>query len=196
MSKKVPGAACHYQLDQFSGKICKLGKILSDINFTIFPLNRDDNGDYLRRILELYPFFALCFLIPATAFERWILICRPNEAAILLKTQIKFAFYLGISAISLLVPTLFMSEFIGYKASPVDYHMEVYRLESTKVDTGLTGPNGEPVYYLQVEFLYPPIYVRKYDKVCYILFVPIFVALGSKCSNKIRNLLGKMRKRD
>ena len=74
----------------------------------------------------MYPFYVTCFLIPGTAFERWLLVCRPNQAATFKNSSFKSVFYIGISFVAILVPTAFFVEFTLFEHNPVDITRRVY----------------------------------------------------------------------
>ena len=97
---------------------CQKGDALSQFLHGLIPLANRENEALLRRILELYPFFVQCFLIPGTAFERWLLICKPSKAAKVLKSGYRFVFYISVSFVALIVPTAFLLEFLWFQQSP------------------------------------------------------------------------------
>ena len=98
---------------------CDIGNILSQWIWKVFPLNDDEHANYLRRVLELYPFYSQCVLIPGMAIERWLLICRPTQASSVLKSRHILFFYIGISTLSLLIPSVILAEFVWFQFNPI-----------------------------------------------------------------------------
>ncbi len=94
--------------------------LLCDVVLSVIPPMEGEHATYLRRALELYPFFAQCFIIPGMALERWILICRPADATSLLGNRIKYYLYVGVSVAAFLVPTCFFLEFVRFQLHPVE----------------------------------------------------------------------------
>ena len=93
-----------------------------------------DYGIYLHRALELYPFFSQSLLIPAMAVERWLLICRPIQASVVLKSRYKYSFYITIALVCLVVPTIFFSDFIWFQTHPVPVKKVYINLQTVYID--------------------------------------------------------------
>ena len=95
--------------------MCDVGNLISNILGKVFPLNDGEYDKYVRRVLELYPFYSQCILIPGMAFERWLLVCRPTQAATVLKSRYRFIFYVGISILALLIPSSIFLEYFWFQ---------------------------------------------------------------------------------
>ena len=75
-----------------------------------------------RKLLELFPFYSQCVLIPGMAVERYLLICRPTEAASLLEGARRYFLYVAFPLLSLMIPAYFFADFLLYQFDHVDPH--------------------------------------------------------------------------
>ncbi len=94
--------------------MCDFGNLILKLTWEIFPLNDGVYANYVRRALELYPFYSQCILIPGMAFERFLLVCRPVQAALILKNRYRFVFYIGTSFLALLIPSSILLEYFWF----------------------------------------------------------------------------------
>ncbi len=156
--------------------LCELGKAYSEKTFALIPLNNRNYETYLRRALELYPFFVQCLIIPGTAFERWLMVCRPSQVSEFKRSPLKYFFYFGVSSVALLIPTTFFALQIWYQRNPLQYETIFY-------------PEFEHIYYTDeqgyalirvIHNKEGPYLVKKYDEVC----LDFIISLNSKCSNE------------
>ena len=81
---------------------------------------------YCRKLIELFPLYSQCILIPAMAVERWLFVCRPAEAASILSGGKKYLFYIGVPLLSLLIPALFYADFLVYQLYPSRQLVRIY----------------------------------------------------------------------
>ena len=85
----------------------------------IFSIESPEDRIYWRKLLELFPFFSQCVLIPGMALERWLLVCRPTQSAAFLKGTRKYTLYIGLPLLSLCIPLYLYSDFLLYQSHPV-----------------------------------------------------------------------------
>ena len=123
---------------------CEIGHYISVSEWKFLPLNDGDIARYVHRVLELYPFYSQCILIPGMALERWFLVCWPAQAAAVLKSRSRFVFYIGISFLALLVPSVILTEFIWFQFNPIEIEREeeVYRIYSDDGEFYITVRTG------------------------------------------------------
>ena len=66
----------------------------------------------MREMTELYSVYTQCILILAMSVERWELICRPSSQSLTEEGFKRVSYYFGFSLLALLIPTLFLLEYI------------------------------------------------------------------------------------
>ena len=64
--------------------------------------------------MELYPFYSQCFLMVGLAVERWVYICRPHSSKEILRRGNKLIIYAMIIALSLIIPSFVLADYIFY----------------------------------------------------------------------------------
>ncbi len=126
--------------------------------------NEGKHEKYIRRALELHPFYSQCILIPGMAIERYILVCRPTQADLILKGRYKYLFYLVVALVSLLIPTIILLEFTWFQLNPIEFQTFVAEVKDTIVmadGTVISLPINNPIeFYREVSiftiFCTPP----------------------------------------
>ena len=66
---------------------------------------------YLRRSMELFPFYAHCFLMIGISFERFVCVCRPHDLSVILSNSRRVIMYACIIALALFFPVFALIDY-------------------------------------------------------------------------------------
>ena len=95
---------CHHRLVQ------PLYKASIDHREHLLPL--DSSANYIKFVLEAFPFYSQCFLMVGMSFEHWVKVCIPHRAKEILSQLNQIVFYFIVLFAAVFVPVAFFGDHV------------------------------------------------------------------------------------